>query len=245
MLIQLPHIRGILLDIEGTTTSISFVYDVMFPFVREHLGPFLQRNWNSAALRGCLELLAADVGRSDYNSWLGAQTELEQQEQVQQAVVQMMNADAKLTGLKHLQGLIWESGFHSGQLVAHLFTEVAHCIRSWAADGVDVRIYSSGSIAAQKLFFGHTVEGNLLPSLRGHYDTTLGSKQAAESYRKIAGDFRFPPPDILFVSDIITELQAARDAGFNSLLCIRPGNTTVPPDHGFPSVTDFRQISLT
>lgn len=216
----------------------------MFPFVREKLSQFLQRNWNSDSLIACLDVLALDLKQSDRISWLGDLSESEQQRRVQQAVIELMESDAKLTGLKQLQGLIWEAGFQSGQLVAHLFDEVAQCIRTWAADGIDVRIYSSGSIAAQKLFFGHSVDGNLLSSFHGHYDTTIGSKQSSESYQKIAIDFGYQPSEILFVSDVIGELQAAKSAGLKVVLSIRPGNKPVPADHGFASITDFRQISL-
>jgi enolase-phosphatase E1 len=242
-------IRGILLDIEGTTSSISFVYDVMFPFVREQLMQFLERNWNSATLNACLDRLALDIGHTDRQSWLGELSESEsrssnQQFQIQQAVHRLMDADAKVTGLKQLQGLIWESGFKSGQLIGHLFEEVGQSIHAWASQGIDVRIYSSGSIAAQQLFFGHSDAGNLLPQIRGHYDTTLGGKQSPESYQKIATDIELLPEQILFISDVVAELSAAKTAGMQTLLSIRPGNKPVPPDHGFTSVTDFRLISF-
>lgn len=223
----------------------------MFPFVREQLRQYLQENWNSSTLNGCLDLLAIDAGHTDRQSWLGVLPESQsassysnQQEQVYQTVIELMNADAKVTGLKQLQGLIWESGFKSGQLVGHLFEDVGPSIQAWAAQGIDVRVYSSGSIAAQKLFFGHSVTGNLLPCIRGHYDTTVGGKQSSESYQKIATDFGLLPEQILFISDVVAELSAAQTAGIQTLLSLRPGNKPVQPEHGFEVVTDFRQISI-
>ena len=161
--------QGILLDIEGTTSSIDFVYDEMFPFVRDTLSSYLSENWGSPALQSCLEKIAADVDQ-DPKNWLSGTPE-QQQATVAKAVIGMMDADVKATGLKEIQGMIWKSGFQTGQLVAHLFDDVAECIQEWKAQGLDVRIYSSGSIAAQKLFFAHSIAGDLLDQFSGHYDT--------------------------------------------------------------------------
>src|SRR5262249_52930599 len=149
-------------------------------------------------------------------------------------VTRLMDADAKATGLKQLQGLIWQRGFESGELKAHVFDDVPPALTAWNAAGKDVRIYSSGSVQAQKLFFGHTIAGNLLPQFRGHYDTTTGPKKEADSYRRIAADFKLPPSDILFLSDIVAELDAARAAGLKTALCIRPGNAPAQNSAGEP-----------
>lgn len=134
-----------------------------------------------------------------------------------------MNRDVKSTPLKTLQGMIWRSGFESGELVSHVFDDVPETLGHWADSGLDVRIYSSGSIDAQKLFFSHT-GGDLTPHLRGHYDTTTGPKREAASYRSIAADMAMEPREILFVSDVGEELDAARQAGMATALAIRPGN---------------------
>ncbi len=237
--------RGILLDIEGTTSSISFVHDVMFPYVRCNLTNYLAANWNSEAMIEAVAGLAADIAQPSASAWLAGKSVEEQQRIVQDTVIQMMDSDIKATGLKQLQGMIWKSGFHSGQLVAHLFSDVAPAIRSWHSAGVDVRIYSSGSIAAQKLFFGHTIEGNLLNCLGGHYDTTIGPKQSAASYAAIASKFSCPASQILFISDVPTELEAAKTAGYQTVLSLRPGNQTVNPAHGFATVVSFAELSVT
>lgn len=235
--------KGVLLDIEGTTSSISFVYDVMFPFVRENLATYLAENWNSPSLQNCLTTLAKQLGENDCEAWLSA-SPTDNQRAVFQAVIGLMDADVKATGLKELQGLIWKSGFHSGQMVAHLFEDVADCIKAWRANGLDVRIYSSGSIAAQKLFFGHTLAGDLLDQFSGHYDTTTGSKREASSYTKIASEYGLAAGDILFISDVTEELGAAASAGMQTALSLRTGNKPVPENQEFSTITSFAELQI-
>jgi enolase-phosphatase E1 len=236
--------RGVLLDIEGTTSSISFVYDVMFPLVRRELAPFLKKNWGSPALVATCELLAHEAGFNSTTSWFGDRPELEHASLVQTLVERLMDSDAKTTGLKRLQGMIWEGGFISGELKAHVYDDAPPAIRAWNAAGRDVRIYSSGSVQAQKLFFGHTIYGDLRPLLQGYYDTTAGSKKEPASYRLIAQAMQLAPQDILFVSDAAAELDAARQAGLHTALCRRPGNPAPPPNHGHPEITSFAEIDL-
>lgn len=233
----------ILLDIEGTTSSISFVHDVMFPFVREHLRSFLAEHWDSAVVQDCLPLLAKDVGENSVAAWLGKDV-APAQSRVIDAVNKLMDDDVKATGLKKLQGAIWKDGFESSQLVAHLYDDVEAAIGEWVKCGIDVRIYSSGSIDAQKLFFGHSVAGNLLPLFNGHYDTTVGPKKESSSYTAIASDIGLPASDILFVSDVIAELAAAATAGMNGLLSVRPGNKPVEVAHDFKTITSFAEIQF-
>ena len=237
--------RGILLDIEGTTSSVSFVYDVMFPFVRRELDNYLCANWGSAGLNEVCDLIAKDAGYESFIAWCGNEAEVEKpQELLREEVLRLMDGDVKATGLKALQGLIWQSGFEGGEMRAHIYDDVLPAIRVWNDAGCDVRIFSSGSVAAQKLFFGHTMVGNVLHLFRGHYDTTTGPKKEAASYRAIAKDFDLPPTQILFLSDVSAELGAARAAGLQTCLCKRPGNAKVPAGHGHPDVTSFNQIEL-
>ena len=237
--------RGILLDIEGTTSSISFVYDVMFPYVRQNVESFLDSSWDDSAVEACLPLLAIDLEKESVEQWLGDLTVEEQKSAVAGGVIGLMDADVKATGLKQLQGLIWKDGFTSSQMVAHLYDEVADCIKAWKQSGIDVRIYSSGSVQAQHLFFGHTVAGDLLDQFSGHYDTTTGPKRESSSYETIAAQFDCPANEILFVSDVVEELQAAKTAGLQAVLSIRPGNKPVPPEHGFETIDGFDEIQLT
>lgn len=206
--------QGILLDVEGTTSSISFVYDVLFAFAKQHVGEFLTRHAADPAVTALAAGILADAGATSPADTTRAAL----------AAIDLMNRDVKSTPLKALQGLIWRSGFESGELVAHVFDDVPPALEQWSSSGLDVRIYSSGSIEAQKLFFGHTSAGDLTPHLRGHYDTTTGPKREAESYTKIAAAMGFEPRQILFVSDVGAELDAARKAGMATALAIRPGN---------------------
>jgi enolase-phosphatase E1 len=243
--------RGILLDIEGTTSSISFVYDVMFPYVRKHLTFEVFANWMEPEYIEAFHAIARDAGHDSLDAWLKTrkltrENPLRAAEVVCQEVTRLMDADAKATGLKQLQGLIWQSGFEGGELKAHVYDDVPPALAAWNAASKDVRIYSSGSVQAQRLFFGHTIVGNLLAQFRGHYDTTTGPKKDADSYRKIAADFKLPPSEILFLSDIVAELDAARAAGLRTVLCIRPGNAAGQASTGepHPAIENFAQLEL-
>ena len=237
--------RGILLDIEGTTSSISFVYDVMFPFVRRELDRYLHLNWGSPALNEVCDLIAKDAGYESLDVWCGNRGEEGKRQQlIREEVLRLMDGDVKATGLKALQGLIWRSGFESGEMRAHVYDDVLPAIQAWSSAGCDIRIYSSGSIAAQKLFFGHTVVGDMLHLFQGHYDTTTGPKKEVESYRAIAENFGLPPAEILFLSDVLAELEAAHAAGLQTCLCKRPGNAAVEAGHDQPEITGFDQVEL-
>jgi enolase-phosphatase E1 len=241
--------QGILLDVEGTTSSVSFVYDVMFPYVRRHLTFEVLTNWLEPEYVAAYGAIAKDAGHDSLEAWLAKENltrdnALRGANVICREVIRLMDADAKATGLKQLQGLIWKSGFESGELQAHVYDDVPPALAAWNTAGKDVRIYSSGSVQAQKLFFGHTVAGDLLPRFRGHYDTTTGPKKEAESYRRIAADFSLPPSEILFLSDIVAELDAARAAGLATALVVRPGNATGQASAGeaHAQITDFSQL---
>ncbi len=234
---------GILLDIEGTTSSVSFVYDVMFPYARRELEAYLQHQWGSRELNEACELIARDAGSESFERWTAhLNSDEARRQQVSREVLRLMDGDVKATGLKQLQGLIWRSGFESAEMQAHVYDDVPVALAAWQRAGIDVRIYSSGSIAAQKLFFGHTVAGDLLSYFRGHYDTTTGSKKEATSYERIAQAFELAPQEILFISDVPEELTAAMAAGLLTALAVRPGNAAVDAGQGFPSLTSFDQI---
>lgn len=236
---------GVLLDIEGTTSSISFVYDVMFPYARRELDGYLEARWHDEDCRAACAQLARDLGFDSLAAFAGEDaTEAEQRLMVRGEVVRLMEADAKTTGLKQLQGLIWKEGFESGEMRAHVFDDVPPALLRWNANGLDVRIYSSGSVPAQRLFFGHTEYGDLLRHFKGHYDTTTGAKREAGSYAAIADDFDLPADEIVFLSDVIAELDAASTAGMKTCLCDRPGNKPVEAGHGHPVISNFAQLEL-
>lgn len=239
-----PAASAVLLDIEGTTSSVSFVYEVLFPYARAHLDAYLRAHWATPECDRARELVARDLGARSFEDWAAGFTPSQAREQFAAAVLRQMDTDAKATGLKDLQGLIWRDGFLSGQLRSHVYPDVPPALRSWHARGLDVRIYSSGSIAAQRLFFAHTDEGDLTGYFRGHYDTTTGPKRAAESYRKIAADAGWQPETVVFLSDVVEELDAAREAGMRTGLSVRPGNAPARADHGHPVLHSFAEADI-
>lgn len=238
--------RVILLDIEGTTSSVRFVYDEMFPYVRRELAEFLGQHAARPEVLAAAQQIALDGGKQSLRELTGCDdlvSEAAQQRLVAE-VLRQMDADLKATGLKDLQGQVWEAGFKSGELRAHVYDDVPPCVKKWKDAGKELRIYSSGSVHAQKLFFGHTVAGNLLPLLSSHYDTTIGSKREAPSYAKIAEDIGCSPGEILFLSDITAELDAAKGAGMRTGLLLRPGNAPQRNEQGHPAISSFDEIQI-
>lgn len=223
------HGKLILLDIEGTVAPLAFVHDVMFPYARQRAGAYLATRWSNPVIAQ----LARDAGVAAF----ATPTEAEA------AVQRLMDADAKVTGLKQLQGMIWEEGFRNGELRSRIFDDVSYALAGWCRKCRDIRIYSSGSVHAQKLFFAHTNRGDLNAHFSGYYDTTTGSKREAASYRAIAADCGLPAEQILFVSDLADELNAARSAGMFTALAIRPGNQPEPP-HDHPVIHSLADITL-
>lgn len=229
--------RGILLDVEGTTSSIAFVYDVLFTYAKAHVGEFLEAQRHDIRVMDLAAALTTSAGMP-----LTAAAVAADSTGAALAAIDLMNRDVKDTALKELQGLIWRSGFESGLLVAHVYDDVPPALGAWADSGLDVRIYSSGSIEAQKLFFGHTAAGDLTPHLRGHYDTSTGPKREPASYTRIAADMELEPRQILFVSDVGAELDAARTAGLATAWAIRPGNRDAGGVLEHEPVSSFAEI---
>jgi len=193
--------KAVLLDIEGTTSSIAFVAEVLFPYARAHLADYLATHSEEVK-----PILAEVPGEDKVATLLG-----------------WIDEDRKATPLKTLQGLIWAQGYADGTLQGHVYPDTPEALRRWQAAGVAIYIYSSGSIAAQKLIFGRSIAGDLTPLLSGYFDTTTGPKREAESYTKIADATGFAAKEILFVSDMQPEVDAARAAGLSALLIDRSG----------------------
>lgn len=219
-------VKGILLDIEGTTTPVSFVYDVLFPFARERLDEFCARADQSADVAGAIELL-----RGEWAAEKDASGDVPGFGNGARYARHLMDADRKSTALKKLQGLIWEAGYREGLLKGAIFGDVREALELWRDAGIRLRIFSSGSVLAQKLLFGHTPAGDLTPFFEGFHDTTTGPKKEERSYRAIAGNFALPPTAILFLSDNREELDAAAAAAMKTGLMRRPGN---PPAEAGP-----------
>ena len=220
-------VDAVLLDIEGTTTPIAFVHDVLFPFARASLREYLADPTNAAAVESIESALKAE------HQW---------RESVPASVEWLMDRDVKSTALKDLQGRIWERGYRAGALHGDVFPDVGPAIRRWRQHGLDVAIYSSGSALAQRLLFASTPDGDLTPLLAGFFDTAVGPKTSPESYERIAGLMGHPPGRVLFVSDVTKELAAARQAGLQVRLSIRPGNAAQPDASSFDTIRSFDEI---
>jgi enolase-phosphatase E1 len=237
----LVTIFGILLDIEGTTSSISFVHNEMFWFVRRHLSDYLASHADDAAIHDVCDMVLRENGCEPCGAGrLGVEDQL----RVQRAVRQLMDRDAKATGLKQLQGMVWKTGFQDGRLRAHLYPDVAPALRRWRNRGYSLRIYSSGSVQAQKLFLAHTIQGDLLELFDEHYDTTTGGKKDPESYVRIAKDWDMHPDQLLFISDSLAELDAARLSGYRTLMSSRPDNPPCTEPHTHSLIKTFAEVQF-
>lgn len=228
---ELTRICAILLDIEGTTTPVEFVYQTLFPYARRRVKEFITQRQASSEVRAAVAELckehAADTGQ---NLRPPPWREESAEDRVDSAVSYLswlMDRDRKSTFLKSIQGKIWEVGYRSGELRGEVYPDVLPAFERWQRQKKDIAIFSSGSILAQKLLFRHTTAGDLTPFIRTYFDTASGPKNQAESYHRIAGALRLPPAEVLFLSDVTAELDASRLAGMQTALCVRTGQ---PPD---------------
>jgi len=239
-------ITTILLDIEGTTTPIAFVYDVLFPFARSRTRGYLEEHFEQTAVQKDLARLREehrnDVSQNLDPPYLLTGTSAETIDSVTAYVHWLMDRDRKSTGLKSLQGKIWQEGYLAGRLHAQVFSDVPLAFAHWHETGLSLSIFSSGSILAQQLLFAHTEAGDLTKFLDCYFDTTTGPKSAAESYRCIALELGSATEQVLFVSDVTSELDAARLAGMKTLLCLRPGNHVQPAKHTHLCIETFAEI---
>lgn len=223
----------VVLDIEGTTTDLSFVHEVLFPYATEHLPTFLKENLSDTLVRELVEnaARALEVPFEGEGSL----------DEVLQGLYRWISEDRKIGVLKALQGLIWKQGYLTGELKAHIYEDVCGAVQSWKEQGFRVGIYSSGSVEAQKLLFAHTDYGDLNEYLDFYFDTNVGQKKQSSSYSKIADELCVVARDILFLSDNAQELQAARDVDWQVLHVIRDERT---PKANFPVIGSFAQLNL-
>jgi enolase-phosphatase E1 len=205
-------IKVILTDIEGTTSAVSFVFDVLFPYAAKHLPDFVRQNAERADVA---EQIAAV--RRDSNE---PQADVER---VVEILLSWIAEDRKATPLKALQGMVWAQGYHAGQLKGHVYPDAVEALKRWHQAGYQLFVYSSGSIQAQKLIFGCSEAGDLTPLFSGYFDTTSGPKREAQSYTNIQQAIGVEPQDILFLSDIVEELDAAQSAGLQTCGLAREG----------------------
>ena len=226
-------IKVVLLDIEGTTTPITFVHDVLFPYARSRVRAYLDDAPRSdAEVRQIVEDLQLESSASEWQRPFGSQPTASREPRAADIVPfihWLMDRDRKSRPLKALQGRIWEQGYATGALEGEVYPDVRDAFVRWTAAGIRIGIFSSGSVLAQQLLFAHSTAGDLSQFLSRYFDTRVGAKVDADSYRRIAAALAVPPPNVLFVSDVAGELDAARKAGLQTRLCVRPPAVTPRP----------------
>lgn len=239
-------IRGILLDIEGTTTPISFVHDVLFSYARARLKDYLLATWDSAeTLADGAALLAERAADEAQMLSPPAQVTGTREDEICSVAAYvnwLIDRDRKSTALKNLQGKIWQRGYADGTLRAELYEDVAPALVRWKQAGLSLNIFSSGSVFAQKLLFAHTVAGDVTHLIDNYFDTTTGAKTEAESYRRIAFALGLSAERVLFMSDVVAELDAAIVAGMKTVLCVRPGNVPQRRVEAHPIIHTFADV---
>ncbi|KMQ73929.1 acireductone synthase [Marinobacter subterrani] len=222
-------IRVVLTDIEGTTSSISFVHDVLFPYASEHLADFVRaRHQDDPAVAEQLDAVAEKSGLARGNV-----------EGLIEVLQGWIREDRKETSLKALQGMIWEQGYQNGELKGHIYSDAADYLQRWHDRGLRLFVYSSGSVKAQKLIFGFTTEGDFTPFFSGYFDTRIGAKKEAGAYRNILAELGVEANTVLFLSDVEAELAAAESAGMQTAWLVREGD--LPETERFVA-RDFAEV---
>lgn len=204
------NVKAIVTDIEGTTTSLSFVKDVLFPYAESRMVEYLNNHKSDAVVKKICDAVRTEI--NDPRTGM---------HRIVKTLLDWAKADKKVGPLKELQGLIWEEGYRRGDYKSHIYSDAAEHLRKWHTAGIPIYVYSSGSVHAQKLLFKYTSEGDLSNLFSGYFDTNVGNKKEAESYRHIASAINLSPSDILFLSDVTEELEAAAKAGMQTYLLIR------------------------
>lgn len=229
-------IRVVLTDIEGTTSSISFVKNVLFPYARAALPDFILEHGSEPPVRHWLERIDEELGGGHSDEALTA------------VLIGWIDEDRKHTALKALQGMLWKHGYARGDYAAHVYADAPDALRAWHAQGRSLAVFSSGSVPAQKLFFTHSEAGDLTPLFSAYFDTEIGGKREADSYRRIVTALDAHAEEVVFLSDVVEECDAAREAGLRTVLLDRPEDYPTPrigeAAHGHARVSSFAQIAL-
>jgi enolase-phosphatase E1 len=223
------QVKAVVTDIEGTTSSLSFVKDVLFPYSRQRMGEFIRQHGADPKVRELVNAVCETVG--------SALTD----EQVITQLEHWIDEDKKITPLKALQGMIWEAGYRNGDFKGHIYEDAVHNLRKWRERGLDLYVFSSGSVYAQKLLFGHTEFGDLTSLFSGYFDTNVGSKSDVSAYKKITETIGFQAQEILFLSDIEQELDAAQQAGMQVVQLVR--DSAIEKRAKYQTVASFDDIN--
>lgn len=223
-------ITTIITDIEGTTSSLSFVKDVLFPYARQHIATYVKENADNEQVAQQIDAVKSTMGK---NASL---------DEVGQQLIVWIDEDQKITPLKTLQGMIWEAGYRSGDFTGHIYEDAYQQLKTWYSQDIKLYVYSSGSVFAQKLLYGFSDFGDITPLFSGYFDTNIGHKREASSYENILNSINAPSESVLFLSDIIEELDAARTAGMKTYWLIRDNALPDSPSHRV--ARSFNQITF-
>lgn len=222
-------IRVVLTDIEGTTSSISFVHEVLFPYATEHMAEFVRDNAaDNPAVREQLDAVARQSGQPP-----------EDVDKLVDVLLNWIREDRKETSLKALQGMLWEQGYQKGAFKGHVYPDAAEYLTHWHDRGLRLYVYSSGSVKAQKLIFGFSEFGDLTPYFSGYFDTRMGAKKESASYQNILDELGVEPATVLFLSDVEAELEAAEAVGIRTAWLVREGEL---PKTNRPVMRDFAEV---
>jgi len=223
-------VQVIVTDIEGTTTSLSYVHDVLFPYARRHLADYIAQHRHEPAVQDILTEVGTLVGRPLCDN------------EAVDTLLGWMDEDRKITPLKTLQGMIWRDGYQRGELNGQVYPDAVEKLTEWHRQGIRLAVFSSGSVEAQQLLFRHTAFGDLTPLFSAYFDTRIGAKKEPQAYEHICRQMAVHPRDSLFLSDVTAELDAAREAGLHTCWLVRGQNPPPPGQH--PQARDFHEIRL-
>ncbi len=232
-------ISFILTDIEGTTTAVTFVYEVLFPYFKNHFLNFYTQNKENPIVKEAIALTEKTVLEENLDKNINSEKKHFSEKEILDTLLHWVDIDRKHTALKNLQGLVWAEGYQKGEILGHIYPDVPPQLEKWKNQNIGLGIYSSGSVSAQKLLFGTTAFGNLNPYFSYYFDTNIGHKRDVNSYHNIQKQINVPAEEILFLSDIPQELVSAKEAGFQVIQLVREGTK---PSPGFPQVEDFSTI---
>ncbi|XP_011154963.1 enolase-phosphatase E1 [Harpegnathos saltator] len=241
----------VLVDIEGTTTSISFVKETLFPYVRQNLKDYIESKWEDEEFKQDYEKLKEQAKKDEedkadgFVAIIGDKPE-EEKDSLLKNIFWQMDNDRKTGALKQLQGHIWRQAYETGAVKAHVYEDVPKALESWTNDGKKIYVYSSGSVEAQKLLFGHAEQGNMLKYFSGFFDTEVGAKQETDSYRNILSKINEKPSNVIFLTDIVKEAAAAKEAGLSTVIVIREGNAALTDEEKttFTTINSFLDLTF-
>lgn len=229
--------KAILLDIEGTTTPIDFVHETLFPYAKARVAGYVEDNFDQLRIE-LAELAAEHEDDGDYT----AELRVDSPTSIGEYLKFLIDNDRKSTPLKSIQGMIWQRGYENKELQACVFDDVPAALKRWKDEGKMIAIYSSGSMLAQKLLFQHTDHGDLTEFIDSYFDTNVGHKRETDSYQKIADELSIEPVEIMFVSDVVAELDAAQKAGMKTALTIRKGSAETTEEHSHPVLQTLDEL---